>query len=52
MQGCAGRLHDVAAGDVTRVKAAILDRYGFVVNDQYAADLVAFVEELTREPRD
>lgn len=41
----------VASRDVKRIKAAILERYGFDVTDQYAADLLVFVEELTNVQR-
>lgn len=36
-----------ASGNVELVKAAILRKYGIEVTDQYAADLIMFVEEMT-----
>ncbi len=35
--------------DVEMVRATIREAYGFEATAQYCADLVAFVEELTRE---
>jgi len=36
-----------ASRDVETVKKAILEKYGIVVHDYYARDLIAFVEALT-----
>ncbi len=37
--------------EVTRVQAAIEAEYGFTPTEEYCRDLIAFVEELSREPR-
>lgn len=41
----------VSQKDAERVKAAIIVKYGFVPTDEYCRDLIAFVKELTSEPR-
>lgn len=38
-------------GDVERVKAEILKKYGFEVTDEYCRDLVAFVEQMLEMTR-
>lgn len=37
--------------DVERVKAEIYKKYGFQVTDEYALDLIAFVEQMTHDAR-
>lgn len=38
-------------GEVAKVKAAILDEYGFEPTEEYCRDLIRFVEVLIREQR-
>ena len=35
--------------DVALIKAAILEKYGFEVTDEYAADFIRFVADLIEE---
>jgi deferrochelatase/peroxidase EfeB len=37
----------VALEDVASIQAAIRENYGFQVSEQYAADLIAFVDAMT-----
>lgn len=39
----------VASKDTERVKAEIHAKYGFWVTNEYARDLIAFVDAMTRE---
>lgn len=38
-------------GEVIKVKAAIIETYGFEPTEEYCRDLIKFVELLTREQR-
>lgn len=53
IQASSSRIRQIDLRDVETVRAAIRETYGFEVTAQYAADLVSFIEEVTREqPRD
>ena len=36
----------IAMGDIAKVKAAIMETYGFAPTDEYCRDLIKFVEVL------
>jgi hypothetical protein len=40
-----------ASKDVAKVRDELAATYDMFVSDQFAADLIRFVEEMTREPR-
>lgn len=41
----------IAMGEVAKVKAAIIETYGFEPTEEYCRDLIRFVETLIREQR-
>ena len=50
-QGCTSNIRQLDRRDVESVQRDLSAKYGFDVTPEYAADLIAFVEELTGEPR-
>ncbi len=42
-------VHIAEGKNVEQVKRAILGKYGFLVTDEYARDLIAFVDALMQE---
>lgn len=47
--GIPGTIPELAAGDVAQFRTAVAARYGFVPDDAYAVDMIAFVDACLAE---